>query len=305
MRYRKFAGEADMQAMMALARVSRADNLHVVDLPYRLSSWALDDVLNVSLWVDAEDHLLAWAVMQAPFWTVDYVCHPQASRDMHEQVLTWAGNRARLLLGTPGGHPMWFVMCFADQVERIHDLLKDGFACQADVGEDSWSKVLLRRPAAEPVPEGALPRGFTIRPLAGEREVEAYVQLHRAAFESRNMTVEWRMRTLHRPEYVAALDLVAVAPDGYLGAFCIAWLDRADGRAYAHIEPLGVRANLQERGLGRAILNEALRRLHDHGVHEVYVETDKQRNAALALYQSAGFRVIRDVCVYRKSYEGG
>lgn len=78
MRYREFAGEADIQAMVALARVSRADNLHVIDLPYRLSSWALDDAPNVGLWVDAEDRLLAWAVMQTPFWTVDYVCHPQA-----------------------------------------------------------------------------------------------------------------------------------------------------------------------------------------------------------------------------------
>jgi len=47
---RRFGGAADIQAMTALARASAADNLHVVDLPYRFSSWALDDPANVGLW---------------------------------------------------------------------------------------------------------------------------------------------------------------------------------------------------------------------------------------------------------------
>ena len=301
---RVFSGEADLQAMMALARLAPGENLHVIDLPYRLSSWALDHPGNAGLWVSGEDQLLAWAVLQTPFWTIDYVCHPEAGKDLHRQVLAWADARALAVLDTPAGHPTWFVHVFSDQAGRIRDLEEAGFASQAGVGEDSWSKVLLCRPAELPVPDYSLPAGFEIRPLAGQREVEDYVQLHQAVFESRNMTVAWRERTLRRPEYHADLDLVAVAPDGRLAAFCVCWLDAswAEGPG-GQIEPLGVHQGFRYLGLGQAILSEGLRRLSLGGARRVYVETDRHRNAALRLYEALGFRPVRDVLVYRKDYQ--
>jgi mycothiol synthase len=300
---REFSGETDIQAMIALAHVVPTDNLHVVDLPYRLGSWALDYSDNIGLWVNAEGQLMAWAVMQTPFWAIDYVYHPRAEKSLHRQILAWADRRARTVLDTSIGHPMWFVNVFAFQTERIRDLEEAGFASQANVGEDSWSKVLMHRSADIPVVDYALPAGFSIRPLAGENEVEAYVQLHRAVFESRNMTVKWRTRTLRRPEYQSDLDLVAVAPDGCLAAFCVGWLDKdAEEKPSGQIEPLGVHDDFRKLGLGRAILSEGLRRLYLCGADRVYVETDKHRNAALELYEAVGLCVIQDVLVYRKDY---
>jgi mycothiol synthase len=300
---REFCGETDTQAMMALAHVRPTDNLHVVDLPYRLSSWALDDPDNIGLWVNTTGRLLAWAVMQTPFWTIDYVYHPDAPANLHREILAWADHRARRVLDTPSGRPCWFVMTFASQTGRIHDLEEAGFVSQANVGEDSWSKVLMQRPARIPVAESALPPGFVIRPLAGVVEVQAYVQLHRAVFESKNMTAEWRARTARCPEYRPDLDLVAVAPDGRLLAFCICWLDRnCEGNPSGQIEPLGVHQDFRQLGLGRAILSEGLRRLYPCGAERVYVETDKYRNAALELCEAVGFHLMRDVLVYRKDY---
>jgi mycothiol synthase len=300
---RTFSGEADKQAMIALAHVSPTDNLHLADLPYRLSSWALDDADNVGLWVTAEDQLVAWAVTQAPFWTMDYVCHPRADKSLHRHLLAWADRRARALLDTSSGHPAWFVNVFASQTERIRDLEEAGFTSQADVGQDSWSKVLMQRPAQLPVAGCALPAGFIVRPLAGESEVEAYVHVHKAVFESKNMTVEWRARSLRCPEYLRDLDLVVVAPDGRLAAFCICWLDRdAEEKPIGQIEPLGVHQDFRSLGLGRAILSEGLRRLHLCGADRVYVETDKHRSAALELYEVVGFRPLREVLVHRKDY---
>lgn len=300
---REFSGETDKQAMIALAKVFLTDNLHVVDLPYRLSSWALDDPENIGLWVNAEGQLLAWAVMQTPFWTIDYAYHPDADPNLHRQILTWADHCARQVLDTSSGHPYWFVMVFASQTNRIRDLEQAGFLSQANVGEDSWSKVLMQRPAQIPVADYALPAGFIIRPLAGENEVEAYVQLHRAVFESKNMTVDWRTRTLRRSGYLPDSDLVAVAPDGRLAAFCVCWLNKnSEGKPSGQIEPLGVHQDFRKLGLGRAILSEGLRRLYLCGADRVYVETDRYRNAALELYEGAGFRLIQDVLVYRKDY---
>jgi mycothiol synthase len=303
---REFSGETDKRAMIALAQAFPTDNLHVVDLPYRLSSWALDDPDNIGLWVNAEGQLLAWAVMQTPFWTIDYAYHPDTDMNLHQQVLAWAEHRARQVLDTPSGRPCWFAMVFANQMDRIRELEEAGFVSQADVGEDSWSKVLMQRSAQVSVADCALPAGCIIRPLAGESEVEAYVRLHRAVFESKNMTAEWRARTLRRPEYLSDLDLVAIAPDGRLAAFCVCWLNKnSEGRPSGQIEPLGVHTDFRKLGLGRAILSEGLRRLHLGGAHRVYVETDKYRDAALELYEAVGFRVIQDVLVYRKDYGEG
>ncbi|MGE5224852.1 MAG: GNAT family N-acetyltransferase [Omnitrophica WOR_2 bacterium] len=295
---REYSGETDLKAMIALAHSSPADNLHVLDLPYRLSSWALDDPGNVGLWVDAEGELLAWAVMQAPFWTVDCVCQPQAEKNLYRQILAWADQRA-----CTSGRPAWYFNVFARQADRIDVLEEAGFVSQANVGEDSWSKVLLQRPAQVPVTGSTLPAGFTIRPLAGEKEVEAYVQLHRTVFESKNMTAEWRARTLLRPEYISDLDLVAAAADGSLAAFCIGWLSRDhESKPCGQIEPLGVHPDFRKLGLGRAILSEVLQRLSRLGAERVFVETDRHRNAALELYEAAGFRPYQDILVYRKDY---
>lgn len=303
-RRRGFSGETDKLAMMALARVCPTDNLHVVDLPYRLSSWALDDPDNVALWVDGEDRLLAWAVMQTPFWAIDYVCHPRAHEYLHRRILAWADRRARAVVDSSVGHPSWFVHVFASQVDRIRDLEAAGFASQANVGEDPWSKVLMERSAGMPVADRPLPAGFSIRPLAGETEIEAYVELHRGAFQSENMTADWRWRTLHCPEYHADLDLVAFTPDGRLVAFCVCWLDQDSfgGKPSGQIEPMGVHQDFRRLGLGRALLSEGLRRLYRCGADRVFVETDRYRDAALGLYEAAGFRLTQDVLVYRKDY---
>ena len=113
------------------------------------------------------------------------------------------------------------------------------------------------------------------------------------------MTVAWRSRTLRHPQYIPNLDLVIEAPGGRLAAFCIAWLDKQRPTPAGQIEPLGVHPDFHRLGLGRAILAEGLRRLRQLGAEHIYVETDQQRNAALALYESAGFRTVREVMVYR------
>lgn len=117
------------------------------------------------------------------------------------------------------------------------------------------------------------------------------------------MTVEWRLHTLQRPEYLPELDLVVAAPDGRLAAFCIFWLDRDPVREVSgQIEPLGVRPEFRGLGLSRAILVQGLRRLQQHGAERVYVITDNFRDAALGTYRAVGFEVVRDIWVFRKDY---
>ena len=298
-----YRGLIDQPRMLDLVRSRPQAHPHMVDLPYRLCSWALDDPENVGLWVDSHGQLQAWAVLQEPFWTIDYAINPKGDRTFLSQVLEWADRQAKELLKLPTGHPQWFVEVFADQVDKIRILEAARFQPQADVGEDSWSKVLMRRLGGSPVKEYRIPPGFTLRPLVGEGEVASYVELHQAVFETKNMTFEWRQHTLHHPNYSPDLDLVVAAPEGKLAAFCIGWLWQEPGKALiGQIEPLGCAVEFRRYAFGRVVLAEVLRRMEKLGVEAIYVETDNYRNTALALYESLGFQVERDILVFRKDY---
>ena len=300
---RIYGGESDIQAMIALVRVFQKDSLHVMDLPYRFSSWAFDDPANISIWTGEKGDVLAWAILQAPFWAIDYVCHPEVSQDLHPQILSWADHRAREVQSTPFGRPVWYINIFASKRERRREIEKAGFESQADKGDDSWSKVWMQHAGYKTIEERASPPGFQIRPLAGQNEVEAYVELHRAVFESKNMTREWRSRILQQPAYRAELDLVVIAPKGRLAAFCIGWLGTdTEGKRIGQVEPMGVHQDFRALGVGSAILTEGIKRLYQCGADRVYVETDMHRNAALSLYKRVGFSAIEDVIVYGKEY---
>jgi ribosomal protein S18 acetylase RimI-like enzyme len=304
MRQRAYQGESDKQRMAALVHRDTSAHAHVVDLPYRLSSWAFDDPTNACLWEDERGELLAWAVLQFPFWTIDYAYHPSAPAQIHQHILEWADARIRQPKDSWPERPMWFVNVLEGQRQRREELEAAGFASQAEVGDDAWYQLILERSADLPVSEAGLPPGFSIRSLNGAAEAEAYVALHRAAFQSENMTTAWRLRTLEQPAYRPELDLVAVASDGRLAGFCICWFDdRGPGGSPAgQVEPLGVHQDFHGQGLARAMLAEGIRRLLQLGAQRVLVETDNYRPAAIALYEHAGFRITRKVLVYRKEY---
>jgi len=169
------------------------------------------------------------------------------------------------------------------------------------VGDNSWSKVLMRRSSQAPVKIYKPRSGFTVRSLAGEIEVHNYVELHQSVFESKNMTVEWRTRTLQHPDYISELDIVIESSEGNLVAFCVCWYDK--NSMTGHVEPLGSHKDFRQYALGRVALSEGLHRLQSLGAQNIFVETDNYRNTAFRLYESFGFQTIQDVHVYRKDYE--
>ncbi|MBI5933980.1 MAG: GNAT family N-acetyltransferase [Chloroflexi bacterium] len=297
---RNYSGKQDKALMSALARQFAENNLHVIDLPYRFSSWALDDPENVRLWFDEHGQMLAWVVFNTPFWTIDYACHAEAESAVFPEILDWTDQHANRILGTEHGHSCWFFCTFSGQAERMRALERAGFQDQSNVAEDPWSKVLMRRSGDAPVKVYQPPAGFTVRPLAGEKEAEQYVELHRSVFGSKNMTLDWRRRTIQHPDYKPELDLVIESPSGQLVAFCICWFD--DATKEGHVEPLGCHKDFRQYALGRVAFSEGLRRLQALGAHNIFLETDSYRNTAFRLYESFDFQVIQDVLVYRKDY---
>lgn len=292
----------DIQYLIDLALLSRQNNFHLYDLTYRLSSWAMDSAENGLLWF-YDGQLVAWAILQTPFWSLDFVIHPTYEKDLLPIILEWADQQAIIILDSPFGRPSWYIYVFNDQFDRIAALEKAGYQSQSNVGEDSWSKVLMWR-SNQALEKKHLPKpGFVVRPLAGEKEVPAYVHLHQTVFGSKNMRLEWRTRFLQQPHYHPDLDIVVQAPEGTLAAFCIGWImEDNHGNLQGQIEPLGCHPDFRHYALGRVALCEVIDRLIKMGVETISVETDNYRDTAFRLYQSVGFEVEKKVLVFRKDF---
>jgi len=204
--------------------------------------------------------------MQTPFWCIDIVLHPDDEAEF-PRLLAWANQRAARLVGNDYGRPLWFIYLPGGPgrpVLRAPVLEAAGFASQTAVAKDPYAMVLMEH-NGQAVPLASPPPGFTIRPLAGEAEVPAYVACHQAVFQSDSMRAGWRARTLAHAAYQPELDLVALDAAGRVAGFCIGWLGPHGGQ----IEPLGVHPDYRGRGLGRALLAGALRRMQARGASRI------------------------------------
>src|SRR6185295_4769368 len=99
--------------------------------------------------------------------------------------------------------------------------------------------------------------------------------------------------------YRADLDCIAVAPDGRVAAYCLAWLD--DRNRAGELEPVGTHADFRRLGLASAVCTFALQRLRDEGAERAVVcaRGDAAHSAPKLLYESLGFRPHARTITYR------
>jgi ribosomal protein S18 acetylase RimI-like enzyme len=105
-------------------------------------------------------------------------------------------------------------------------------------------------------------------------------------------------RFMQSPVYNGERDVVAVAPDGRFATFCIFWLDPVN--KVGLFEPVGAHPDFQKKGLGKAALSEGLRRMKTSGMETAIVCAEVDNEAAVRLYESAGFRTANKFCMYVK-----
>lgn len=263
---------------------------HVVDMAYRLCSPAAQDFDNVRIWVNEHDKLVAFAVVQLPFSTLDYAVLPQYEY-LTDAIFQWATGRLEEV-AKRRGEGFGFLVD-----SRVED---DANALKYDFVLDDWHMRNLSLPASHTLEAPVIPAGFEIRLLNGD--ASGYVELHRAAFNTKNMSVDWRERTLKYPGYRPDLDLVAVNSEGKLVAFCIGWACEVRDHKLGQIEPIGVLPEFQKMGLGRAILLENLRRMHESGIETIFIDAESYNPASQHLYESVGFREVSRVVKYFRRF---
>jgi GNAT superfamily N-acetyltransferase len=152
------------------------------------------------------------------------------------------------------------------------------------------SEFQRRRCLDAPIPDFCPPAGYSLRALGDEGEHSARSWLSWKAFhpdepDERYEGWMWYRNVQRAPLYRRDLDLVAVAPDGELAAFCTLWFD--DVTRTAAFEPVGTHPAHQRRGLGKALMAEGLRRVRDLGA--TLCTVGSYSDAAGALYASLGF----------------
>jgi mycothiol synthase len=299
--FREFRGREDCLKMMGLVTRNPANSIHALDMPYRLSSTSLDEPRGVGLWENEAGELIGFAVIQWAWQTFDYGYAPDSG--LEQQILAWAIERFPQLSKNYLSYerPLLFIDAPQDDSAKISLLEMNGFK------KHPWQTTHFIKSLAGPLPGASLPPGFSFRPVANAAE---YVKIHQAAFESTSMTIEWRERVEKWPQYRPELNVVAVAPDQSVVAFCSGWLGRfdpaklsgpADTGLTGQIEPMGVHPDYRGRKLGRAVLEEVFRQMKAEGSGAVIVETDNFREEAQRLYRAAGFE--QTYLIYKYSRE--
>ncbi|MBE9508615.1 MAG: GNAT family N-acetyltransferase [Chloroflexi bacterium] len=298
---RPYAGTADLQAMIALVSARPAGRIadypSIVDLQEMLGTPDVQE--NTWLWEDTGGQLLGFAIVRTTYGRLLFEIAPGESRDdVAAQMIGWGTERMQRARRAHGEPVTLEASCRDNDTERVALLKRHGFDAQ------STRTLHMACPLNEPIPEPQLPEGFIIRHIAGEGEVEALVELHRAAFDTGNLTVEDRLSWMRTPEYEQELDLVAVAPDGTLAAYAMCSISQEEngltGRKDGYTDPVATHPAFQRRGLARALLLAGLHLLRQRGVETARLSTWGENIAMQQTAKSVGFRVESTTTFFAK-----
>ena len=288
---------AQQADILAFVRRDLQGHRHVIDLCYRLCSPAAHVPENTAIWSRPDGEIVGFAIIQRQFWTIDYGTSISIHAEVFADILDWANQRMEAIAHEerttyPDGI-MNFFDCLEDDRQRQAELLAAGYREFA-----SWSQVHRWQRLDRDLPSLAVPEGFVLRPLAGAEEVVACAALQRLAFDSTNMTADWRLRILRAEWYRPDLDLVLALPTGELVAFCLGWQTGDQGQ----IEPMGVHPDFRRQGFGRVILRSCLRQMQRRGVVRAHIEHDGAGGPAAQLYISEGFGHPKTVRKYMRRW---
>jgi len=196
----------------------------------------------------------------------------QAFLQVHPDLRTAELEEAMLVvaeknLAAPGrdGRLCLFVWAHSDDNLRQAILKQRGYTLfdGPDSKEYQRSRLL-----SLPIPDEPVAEGYTVRALGDVEELPSRSWASWRAFHPNEPDEdyegwEWYHNIQRCPLYRRDLDMVAVAPNGDFAAFCTLWYDDVTRTGY--FEPVGTVPEHQRKGLGKAVMFEAMRRLQRMG----------------------------------------
>jgi GNAT superfamily N-acetyltransferase len=301
---RRYQNNNDLEAMRDLLRRGRLANngtyyVHPGDLNWWLfyPPLAYDFWGSIYLWDDPDrpGQILAWALLSPVGETFDVVLQPELrGTPLAWEMYRWAIRQLKVYAKQAGREHIG--VCWISEEDTLMRtwLVDQGFALAS---RDAH----LVYDLAVPRPSVQLPEGYVVRSSRGLDEVaqRAWAQYNAfdnsAAFE---VYLQRFTRFMHTPAYDPAWDMVVAAPDGQIGAFCIVWPDPLSGVGL--FEPVGTHPDFQRKGLGKAVMLEALDRLQMLGLRQAIVTTGADHLPAIRLYEAVGFHHGSQLLFYKK-----
>jgi mycothiol synthase len=294
---RPFREQADLLRMRdflsAANAVEQPGFWHIGDLVWGIyQNTVFDPQTSIRLWESTDGELLGFGWLEGPDG-VSLQIHPRlrGSGVLEEQILAWAAEHYQVQRAAQPPE-LWAKANDSDAPLRAL-LERHGFA------RDDFHYLLMRRDLRAPIPDVALPAGWSVRHVGGEDEWPARVETHREVWHPSKVTLEAYRRLRQAPVYDPELDLVAVSPDGEFASYCICWLDPADRSG--EFEPVGTRPAFRGRGIGKAVMLEGLRRLRERGAESAIVVSVGSNEASRRLYESVGFETFDKEYLYGKT----
>jgi GNAT superfamily N-acetyltransferase len=265
----------------------RERSWHVIRLDYarwhtclNIAEVTLDEI--VTLWEDGGE-LVAFVMPDGGRGEAHLCIDPRwKTRELEAEMLAVAEERLpKIELDGARSLTVW---------AAAGDSLRQELLAERGYRKGDWPEHQWRRELDRPIPDVSPAAGYTIRPLGDglellERCYASGLGFHegdiKVAVENRNDPT-WYRNIQTAPLYRRDLDLVAIAPDGAIAAFCTIWFD--DVTRSACFEPVATVPAHQRKGLGKALLTEGLRRLQRMGATTAFVGGYSER--ANGLYGS-------------------
>ncbi len=243
----------------------------------------------VRLWFD-ENRLIAWAYVD-DFRNLRWEIESRYNHQVGNDVVEWGVACVRAMVSKNESSTL-DASCREDYTDRIKFLEQYGFQRTENV------TLHMQRDLLMPIPKPELPEGFAIRSVAGIEEAESIASLHRAAFGTDYMTTENRLAIMNASEYDPSLDLVVVAPNGTLAAYCTCSANLED--KIGSTDPVATHPDYQKLGLARALLLTGLSLLKDHDMQKATLGTSEDNIAMKKVAESVGFYIAYKTIWFEK-----
>jgi ribosomal protein S18 acetylase RimI-like enzyme len=246
----------------------------------------------VTIWEDG-DQIMAWGIIEKPN-LYDLVLHPSL-RDsgVEAELQTFMESRVAAFVKNtdkPQGAVVW-----EDETRYRALLEKRGYTSTPFLA-------YFVQPLDHKLPTPLLPEGFRFLDAMHPEWADRRADVHFNSFSPSRMTAEAYTHFMTAPNYDPALDIVVVAPDDTFAAFAMAWVDAET--CIGAFEPVGTRATMQRKGLGRAVLLEGMRRMQARGMTVATVCAEADNPGNIAFYQAAGFTLTTMMLKYEKKVVG-
>ncbi|MFQ5979953.1 MAG: GNAT family N-acetyltransferase [Candidatus Heimdallarchaeota archaeon] len=251
----------------------------------RIRIWEIQDQSSGT----ASSKIVAMAILNPPsYYTVH--SHPDF-KFLEKEIIAWVEQRWKQTAEDTKEALKINTFALGTDKERIALLSTLGYQ---NIGLYEYSRT---RPDNAAILEHSLPAGFNIRNIQGEDDYPNLIEGIALVFNHNLFTEEVYRLMMKTSFYNQELDLVAIAPNGAIAAFCMVRIDPVS--KIAEFEPVGTLPKYRELGLAKALMIEGLERAVKYQPSSFYIGA-ATHEAANRLYESLGFTDKIEVFQWQK-----